>query len=144
MEKARLEDRLAIHELTLRYARAIDRRQYDQLNELFVPEARISGPGFSYPDLAAFLQGVSQIERYQSTMHALHNQLIEFDDIDEAKVESYCVASHIYEQDGVLRKLDWGICYRDRCRCLQGRWWLTERQFELLWQQDLPAQLPRP
>jgi hypothetical protein len=143
MESQRNDDRLAIHELTLRYAQAIDSRNYTQLREIFLPEATITGPGFDYPDLAIFEAGLTQnMGHFSATMHALHNQLIEFQSDQTAEVESYFVANHLYERDGEPRKLDWGICYRDHCVQKGGRWWLIQRELELRWQQDLPLSAP--
>ncbi|MCY1519478.1 hypothetical protein D9M68_542310 [compost metagenome] len=57
----------------------------------------------------------------------------------EASAETYCVANHLYEAEGVARKLDWGIRYRDRFVCRDGLWRITHRELLLDWTQDLPV-----
>ena len=58
----------------------------------------------------------------------------------QASAETYCVANHLYEAEGVTRKLDWGIRYRDRFVCEDGLWRISSRELLLDWSQDLPVQ----
>ncbi|MNU06768.1 hypothetical protein D3C72_2520800 [compost metagenome] len=48
------------------------------------------------------------------------------------------MANHLYETEGIERKLDWGIRYRDRFACMDGIWHFTCRELLLDWSQDLP------
>jgi hypothetical protein len=142
MSPTPLEHDHAIRQLSLRYAQAIDSRRFDQLRDLFTPQARLQGPGFDCDGIEEFISSLDKLAMFSSTLHCVHNQLIEFESDSQASGHCYCIANHLYEKDGVARKLDWGICYHDRYHYQNGQWRITERRLELRWQQDLPLQLP--
>ena len=81
-------------------------------------------------------QGMQAIEQYSATLHCMHNQLIEIDG-DEARGDTWCIANHIHEKDGVPHKLDWGIRYKDHYRREASGWKIARRELVLVWQQDL-------
>ena len=132
-----LEHKQAIHALTCRYAQAVDRRDFPSLAELFTPGARLTGPDFRLDGPKAIAEGMSALAQYSATQHHVHQQLVTIDG-DTATGETYCVANHLYEQDGVQRKLDWGIRYQDRFEQLQGQWRIAARELVVDWTQDLP------
>lgn len=132
-----LEHKQAIHALTCRYAQAVDRRDFPRLADLFTPDARLTGPGFCMEGPQAIAEGMSALGKYSATQHHMHQQLVELDG-DAATGETYCVANHLYEQDGMQRKLDWGIRYQDRFERWQGRWRIAARELVVDWTQDLP------
>ncbi|SPA54556.1 nuclear transport factor 2 family protein [Cupriavidus taiwanensis] len=132
-----LEHKQAIHALTCRYAQAVDRRDFPSLAELFSPDAWLSGPGFRLDGAQAIVDGMAALGQYRATQHHLHQQTVVLAG-DAATAETYCVANHLYEQDGVQRKLDWGIRYQDRLERWQGRWRFAARELVVDWTQDLP------
>ncbi|RDK09280.1 nuclear transport factor 2 family protein [Cupriavidus lacunae] len=132
-----LEHKQAIHALTCRYAQAVDRRDFPSLQELFTPDARLTGPGFRMDGPQAIADGMAALGQYSGTQHHVHQQLVEVDG-DTATGETYCVANHLYEQDGVPRKLDWGIRYQDRFVRRDGQWRIAVRELLVDWTQDLP------
>jgi len=131
--------RHALYELACRYAQAVDRRDWPRLAALFTADAQLDGPGFRFDDRDAIVAGMSVIERYETTQHHVHNQLVTLDG-GEADVETYGVACHVYVRDGVKRKLDWGLRYRDRCVFDGGTWRFAARTLHVDWSQDLPLE----
>ncbi|WP_152223611.1 nuclear transport factor 2 family protein [Pseudomonas sp. SCB32] len=129
----------ALYELACRYAQAVDRRDWARLSTLFTPDASLAGPGFRFDERNAIVAGMGAIERYETTQHHVHNQLVTLDG-GVADVETYGVACHVYLRDGVKRKLDWGLRYHDRCRFDGGTWRFAARTLHVDWTQDLPLE----
>jgi ketosteroid isomerase-like protein len=136
---ADLEDRSALRELAYRYARAVDRRDWELAGRLFTRECVLVGPGYELVGRDAILAGLRQIDRFSATQHSVHNQLVEIAG-DRATGETYCTAHHLYDRDGVRRKLSWGIRYQDRCLREQTDWRYERRELLLDWAQDLPLE----
>ena len=136
-----LADRLAIRELAERYARAVDRRDWELARALFSDDAVLVGPRFELVGRDAILRGLRSVERYRATFHAVTNQLVEIAG-DEASGETYCLASHLFERDGAARKLDWGIRYQDRYRRVDGAWRIARRELVVDFEQELPLAAP--
>jgi len=132
-----LEDRVALQELSARYARAVDRRDYAAFVALFASDGVLCGPGYEMKAHAEIDKGIRLIEQYETTQHCVHNQLVDVRG-DTASGETYCVARHVYTRDGMKRKLDMGVRYQDQYRRDAGAWRLTRRELVLDWTQDLP------
>jgi hypothetical protein len=132
-----LADRMEILDVSRLYARAVDRRQFELLREVFVEDATLMGNAFRFNTLREIIEAMAMLAQYKSTFHSVHNQLVEIDG-DCARAETYCVANHIYEIDGEERKLDWGIRYLDKLVRVGQSWKLQERELVLDWTQDLP------
>lgn len=140
MTDERLDERELRH-LAYRYARMIDRRDWDQIPLVFTPDASLSGPGYAMQGHDELRGGLGQIAMYDSTMHSVHNQIAEIEG-DAGTGEVYCVANHLYEKEGVAFKLDMGVRYEDRyVRGAEG-WRIAQRVLNLIWQQDLPLEWP--
>jgi ketosteroid isomerase-like protein len=136
---ASLEDRLALQELAARYAQAVDRRDYAAFSALFLADGVLCGPGYTMNAHNEIERGIRLIEQYESTQHCVHQQLVDVRG-DVASGETYCVARHVYTKDGVKRKLDMGVRYRDDYRRIAGTWRFARRELQLDWTQDLPLQ----
>jgi uncharacterized protein (TIGR02246 family) len=137
MTHAEIADRLALRALVDRYASIPDDRNYALVDEIFSEDAVLVGPGFELAGRNAIREGMKAIERYASTLHSMHGQTVEIAG-DEATGETRCTANHLYEEEGVSRKLDWGIRYQDRYRREAGGWRISRRELVLVWTQDLP------
>lgn len=138
MSSSAEQDQLALRELAYRYARAADRRDYQSFRTIFTPDGRVAGfagaPGEGDPLYEmvghdAICQGMQGLERYSTTFHFVGNQLVEIDG-DAASGETYCVAHHLYDQDGVRMNYTMFIRYQDRYQRTEAGWRLRER---LLW-----------
>lgn len=137
MNETELRDRLLLRDLAYRYARCVDHRDYSLLAEIFVEDGELVGPGFQVKGAEQLAQALRGIERYAATLHSVHNQTFEIHG-EEAEGETYCVANHLYERDGVAYKLDWGIRYQDQCRRQNESWRFVRRELVVVWEQDLP------
>ncbi len=131
----RREDEARIRELALRYARMVDRRDWDSIGDVFTGDAELSGPGFSMKGHGELVAGLRGIDRYAATLHCVHNQLIEISD-DAAWGEVYCVANHLHQIEGEPWKLDMGIRYEDRYRRTGAGWRIVRRTLDVVWQQE--------
>lgn len=135
-------DERALRKLAYRYASMIDRRDWSQIPNVFTKEARLSGPGYSMEGHEALAGGLATIDMFEATMHCVHNQTSEVSG-DVATGEIYCVANHLHEKEGVACKLDMGIRYEDRYERGPDGWRIAERILNLIWQQELPLEMPR-
>ncbi len=143
MKPEEIAARLALRELVYRYAQLADDRAFERIPDVFTGDAELSGPGFSFRGHAELRAGLRQLEQYRATLHAVHNHLVTLaDDGDRADGETYCVAHHLYQREGAPRRFDMGIRYQDAYRLEAGRWLISARRLNIIWQQDQPLQQP--
>ena len=136
------EDEHELRKLAYRYARMIDRRDWDLISQVFSEDACLSGPGYEMKGHQALRDGLKRIEMYSSTLHCVHNQSSWLDpDAGTGTGELYCVANHLYEKQGTPFKMDMGIRYEDRYVRGPDGWRIAERVLNLIWQQDLPLEM---
>ncbi|WP_101759407.1 nuclear transport factor 2 family protein [Oceanicoccus sp. KOV_DT_Chl] len=131
-------DRICIRDIAYLYANAVDQRDYPLFESIVTEDAKIYGPEFCFNGTDEIIAGMSAVEQFKRTFHAVHNHIVTIED-DIAEGEIYCVATHIYDKDGIERKLDWGIRYQDKYRRTDAGWRLYERELILDWSQDLPT-----
>ena len=129
--------------LAHRYARIVDDRAFDQFATIMLPQARISGPGYSMDGLPAILQGMQKLLEFDRTFHLVGNQLGEWQDAELWVGETYCLASHVYARDGQEWKLDMAIRYQDRIERLPQGLRFASRELKLAYVQDLPLTMAR-
>ncbi|MFD7076624.1 nuclear transport factor 2 family protein [Nocardioides sp. NPDC059952] len=127
---SRIEDRFEIQDVLFRYARAVDRLDYDAIAACYFDDAIDVHGGYT-GNAAGLVEDIRQ--RHQtidSSQHFISNVLIDFVDDDTAKVESYCLcflrqkpAPGATEQDlAVIR-----CRYVDRFERRDGRWAVADR-----------------
>lgn len=134
-------DLLAIQQLIYRYADAVDRRDSEQLATCFANEVTIIGPGFELPGKGAEVAGqitASLSASYLWTMHNVHNFLYTVDG-NVGRGTTYCVASHVYRQDGQTLKLDWYVRYHDELVKVGGQWRIRRRRLEVSYSTTQPV-----
>jgi len=91
-EIARLADRLAIQDAIHRYARGVDRRNWDFVQSAFHFGATVDQGDFKGP-IETMIETMRQRHgAIEQSAHLLTNILIEFDSADGAVVESYYLA----------------------------------------------------
>jgi SnoaL-like protein len=143
-----LSDRLAIQDLAARYARGVDRRDFELLDTVFTRDARLAvhygdpakvEPRNDMRGAAQILKGMRTILRYRATTHFIGNQTMSLEG-DQARGETYCLAHHIHEQDG--RWLDYvmSIRYADHCVRDSGVWRFAERVLAVDWTEERPVE----
>lgn len=124
--------------LALKYAQFVDDRQFERMREIMVENFTQAGPGFAAGSLEEFIGNLQILNNYSATFHLLGNQLGEWQN-DLYRGETWCVASHIYEKDGVQRKLDMGIRYQDLIESDGSSFKYLSRDLVVVWTQDLPS-----
>lgn len=126
------DDRVAIRELLLRYARGVDGRDLALVASCFAPGAAYRGTlatGTAADALAALPAATA---RYRATRHAIGAQHAEVDG-DRAHCVTDCTAHHWLSSGG--RRV---VCVRYRDRLARGPtgWRITAREVETLWTRD--------
>lgn len=125
-----LLDRQEIHDVLMRYARGIDRRDFELVRSCYHPGATDDHGSFK-GTVDEFIPWVAgQLERFDTTMHLLGNVLIELDG-DDARVETYCVAYHRLlgqDTDSIA-----GLRYVDRFERRSGAWRIADRTIVVEW-----------
>jgi hypothetical protein len=129
--------------LAFRYAALIDDRRLDQLHTIMLPTIRISGPGYVMDTLPEVERGMELLRQYDRTFHMVGNQLGAWGDDGVWSGETYCIASHVYQRDGVEWKLDMAIRYQDRIVRQDDGLRFAARELRLAWVQDLPLTMAR-
>lgn len=126
-------DKLAIHEVLMRYCRAVDRCDEELLRSVYHPDATDNHGPFN-GTAADFIPWVMDLlrRRYRSTTHAICNELIELEG-DVARTEAYFFAFHRYERDG--GEYDWTVAgrYVDRFERRSGLWRIAHRLAVMDW-----------
>ena len=131
--------RQAITDVIYRYARGIDRMDFDLVRSCYHDDA--------YDDHGAFAGSVDEfiasardfLARWTATQHFMGNLLIEIEG-DRARAETYAVAYHRREDDEGNGKDDvMGIRYVDRFECRDGEWKIAYRVVATEWRRVDPV-----
>jgi hypothetical protein len=124
--------------LAVQYARYVDDRAFERMREILSETFTQTGPGFHARSLEEFIAGLSILDNYSATFHLVGNQYGEWHN-NIYSGETWCVASHLYPQEGVPRKLDMGIRYQDVIEDAGGGYRYVSRDLQVIWTQDLPC-----
>jgi hypothetical protein len=128
MDAAKLQyllDCKAIRDLRCTYARGLDRRDFDLAVSPYAEDVHFKAPDTEYRSRSAIKDAVSRLALYRATMHTMLNHLVEVNG-DRAKSETYCVAYHYYDIDGVQQQYVMGIRYEDQLRRRGDGWEIFE------------------
>ncbi|MER7890857.1 nuclear transport factor 2 family protein [Micromonospora sp. NPDC094482] len=140
-------DRLAIRDLVDAYARLADRRDAEGQAALFTDEARVAvydgEPDSTEPtqvltgrnELAAAFGGLAAYDR---TTHFNGQSTVNLDG-DRATGETYCLAHHLWTEDGRRTLMVMSIRYRDTFVRQGDRWLFAERQLITDWVDRRPS-----
>jgi ketosteroid isomerase-like protein len=145
MTAGEVADRLALRELVDAYGFAADDRDASRFASLWTDDARlVIRNGDQSRELVGrdtVLQVVTNLGRYQQTFHLVANHRCTVDG-DEATGETYCLAQHIAERNGVLDDRVLTIRYLDRYRRDGGQWRFAVREVHVLWRVHQPVERP--
>jgi len=130
-------------ELATLYARYIDDRSFERLEEIMATDILVAAPNFECQGLAAFKEQLQLLHNYSATLHLIGNQFGEWQG-DTYEGETYCVAHHVYAREGEQRMWEVGIRYRDSIALVDGSYKYTGRYLNVLWQDDRVMQDPPP
>lgn len=141
-------DRVGIADLVSDYARCVDERDYVALAGLFAPGARIAVSLRAVADasivwcddIEAWVHGVR--ERHSAYLVTTHfvGQQRAWKESDWVKGETYCLAHHLYDGDGLLMNRVMAIRYRDRFVQSGRAWQFQQRQVVVDWIEYRPTE----
>ena len=115
------------------YAEIVDSRNFDQLDSIMWPDFSMTG-GYDLQGIEAFMGAMDYlVVTYKKTMHLIGNINGSWDG-DLYKGKTYCIASHIFEENGKMKKLDMGIIYEDTLERRDAIVKFVNRHFNLQWQ----------
>ena len=115
------------------YAEIVDSRNFDQLDSIMWPDFSMTG-GYDLQGIEAFMGAMDYlVVTYKKTMHLIGNINGSWDG-DLYKGKTYCTASHIFEENGQMKKLDMGIIYEDTLERRDAIVKFVNRHFNLQWQ----------
>ncbi|HEY2655618.1 MAG TPA: nuclear transport factor 2 family protein, partial [Solirubrobacteraceae bacterium] len=78
------------------------------------------------------------LNRYQATMHFNGQSTIRLDG-DRATGESYCIAHHLFAEDGVRKLMIAWLRYGDTLVKINGHWRFAERNLYVDWTETRPS-----
>lgn len=129
MSGAPIDDRIAIREVLLRYARAVDARDLAVVASCFTPDAHYRGALATGTVADALAALPTAMARYTATRHAITAHTVELAG-DEATSTAECTAMH-WRPDGTCRTV--GLRYRDGLVRTAAGWRIARRDVESLW-----------
>ncbi len=137
-----LADRAAIHDVMMRYARGIDRRDYALVRSCFTPDAHTDYGWIYQGPLDGLIARIeSGLRGFAMTMHFMGNELIEVEG-DRASMETYCVAYHQpAAPDRGKDLMIMGLRYLDTLVRTPGGWRISHRELKQEWRRDDQAVL---
>jgi hypothetical protein len=139
-------DRLAIRELVDAYAHCADRRDADGQKALFAADTHfvvyMNGPGTeSTQELngrEALTPVFDDLNRYEATTHFNGQSTIALEG-DRATGESYCLAHHLYTEDGIRKLMVASLRYLDTFVKIDGAWLFAGRELYVDWTETRPS-----
>jgi hypothetical protein len=119
--------------LVQRYARAADERDADALQELFHPDAQITGSsGTQSRD--EWLTTMRVPRAFPTSMHIIADPLIELDaSAEAATVDSYAIVFQLSDPGSGNGDLTLGIRYLDEVERHGGHWVIRRRLARTVW-----------
>lgn len=130
-----------ITQLLLKYPVALDSRDFELLESLFTPDARIEIPVAGTFDPAGFRVASEQgLGRLDATQHFVGQPLLNIDG-ERASARSYLYAQHVVNALAPNGTLLIGAWYNDELRCVDGRWLIASRTGNSVWWSGNPAVL---
>jgi ketosteroid isomerase-like protein len=139
-------DRLAIRELVDAYAHCADRRDADGQKSLFTEDTHFvvymggqeSAPTQVLDGREALTPVFDDLNRYQATMHFNGQSTIALDG-DGATGESYCIAHHLFTEDGERKLMVAWLRYGDTFVKIDGAWLFAQRNLYVDWTETRPS-----
>ncbi len=118
----RIESTLAIQQLPIRYALAVDSRDIDAWIGLFVEDVNCGRHGVGREAMRAFIEPA--LKTFYRSQHLICGHRIEFTDADHAAGAVYCRAEHEHGDNWVVM----AICYFDTYERRGGQWCFVRRK----------------
>jgi hypothetical protein len=139
-------DRLAIRELIDAYAHCADRRDAVGQKALFTIDTaftvHMEGQGSEPTQVLSGREALTPVfddlNRYEATMHFNGQSTITLDH-EWGSGESYCIAHHLYTEDGERKLMVAYLRYDDRFIKVDGAWMFAARTIYVDWAETRPA-----
>jgi hypothetical protein len=133
-----IESRLAIGQLPIRYAMAVDGRDVDAWLGLFVPDVQVGRDQVGREALRGYIEPA--LRTFRRSIHQICGHRIDLDprDPDRASGATYCRAEHEVDDRWIVM----AICYFDDYQRVHGEW-LFRRRREQHWYAADIAQHPQ-
>jgi hypothetical protein len=129
-----LTDRAEIHELLMRYPRAVDQVKPEMMRSVFTEDGFLAGSlGYETRGIEDIVQMVGRIDRYDTTFHFMGNVHIEVRG-NSATTEVYCTAYHFWDVAGERQEYIMGIRYVDDLVRTADGWRVKERYLNVDWE----------
>jgi hypothetical protein len=143
-------DRLAIRELVDAWARCADRRLPAQQAALFTPDGTVtvhmggqvtSEPAQRLQGHAELTESFRALDAYDTTTHLNGQCVLEFstDDPNAATGESYCLAHHVWTENGQRVLMVMAIRYLDTFVRSENDWLFADRRLVVDWIDKRPS-----
>ena len=139
-------DRLAIRELVDAYAHCADRRDADGQKALFTDDTHVvvdmEGQGTEPSQVLDGRESLTPVfdalNQYEATMHFNGQSTITLDG-DRATGESYCIAHHLFTEDGERKLMVAWLRYGDTFTKVDGAWRFAARDLYVDWTETRPS-----
>lgn len=132
-----LIERQKVADLLVRYAFALDTRDWQLLGSCFTPDGIANyGPKLGLYEGAETIVDICRtvLSGLDSTQHLIGNVLVNVDDdLAAASATCYVQAQHFLVNDDGESVSTIGGVYRDAIVCDGGTWRIKHRDFEMLW-----------
>lgn len=126
----RVESTLAIQQLAIRYAVAIDSRDLDAWVVLFPEDVDCGRRGQGREALRSFIAPL--LTDFYRTVHFICGHMIEFQDAEHATGRVYCRAEHEFGAQWIVQ----AICYFDTYERIDGIWYFRRREEDFWYSAD--------
>ena len=142
-----ISDRLEIQDLFARYSFAIDERDWDALDAIFTPDARIDysetgGAVGSFAEIKAWLP--KALERFPMFQHMVATTKLDIDG-DTARSRTILFNPMTYRpENGEDQVFFIGLWYRDKLVRTPAGWRISERYEEMAYSHNVPSMPPVP
>ena len=128
-----MDSKMLPTQIIYQYASLIDAKRFSDLHLIMWDDFSLTG-SYELKGLDVFTGAVEHnLSQYKNTMHFIGNVEGEWSG-DTYTGNTYCTASHIFEEDGQLKKLDMGIIYNATIESRGGKAKFLNRHFNLQWQ----------
>ncbi len=130
LSQQEISDRIEIDDLLVRYATAIDTKDWSLLDSCFTPDAQLdytSAGGIAgvYPEVRQWLE--KALAPFPMTVHALSNATVALEG-DEARARTFVLNPRGFPKpDGSLHLFTVGAYYNDRLVRTEAGWRIRER-----------------
>jgi len=119
---ARIEAQLAIQQLAIRYAMAVDARDLDAWVGCFRPDVDMGRHGTGRESLRRYIEPM--VRRFYRSVHLICGHRIELAGPDRATGAVYCRAEHEVGDEWIVM----AICYFDEYARMDGEWFFSRRR----------------